>query len=611
MIARKWRPKNFGEVVGQNHVAQTLQNALKSDRLPHALLFSGPRGVGKTSSARILAKSLRCTHTKSFVPCNTCTECEDIAASSHIDVIEIDGASNNGVDAIRELRETVGYMPSSGKYKIYIIDEVHMLSMSAFNALLKTLEEPPEHVIFIFATTEPQKIPLTVLSRCQRFDFQRIPTRDIVNHLSKICNQEEVKTTDEALWIIARQSDGAMRDSQSLLDQAITFSNGTLTPEKLESIFGLTHRDLLMRILKAFTERNETLALEAIEDLFKAGHSASQFIQDLLEELRHLLMIQLEPKALSQIVDLPDSEIDFLQSLSVHLTSEDIQSLFDMALKGAYDILKASNPHIVLEMLIIRMTRAPRIIEIEALLKKETTRPLKSLNQVTNIKPLKKNSSPPPPLRKSSTTPTPSGTDTISSKAQNPKDKNIKNPLNHKLSNKPQKTVQTNSTKSNTLQNNKELNLSKVNKINPSSLDTETFNTAENNLEDKWAKFIQMIKKHNAPMSAKLECATLTSIKGGRASIQLASNYKLLYEQMNQDKFINELRSLFQSLWGLDLKPIISLTDKPLKLSPKEKLEASNKQKIDNLRVEVENHPMVKKLKDTFNGKVQSIEDSE
>jgi len=217
VIARKWRPQNFEQLVGQAHISTTLQNALKNQRLPHAILFTGPRGTGKTSSARILAKALRCPNAKDFIPCGVCTECEEIALSRSPSVLEIDGASNNGVDAIRELRDTVAYSPSSGKYKIYIIDEVHMLSTSAFNALLKTLEEPPAHVVFIMATTEVHKIPQTILSRCQRFDFRRIPTRQITEHLHMICQKDKIQAEDDALWMIARQGDGSMRDSQSCL----------------------------------------------------------------------------------------------------------------------------------------------------------------------------------------------------------------------------------------------------------------------------------------------------------------------------------------------------------------------------------------------------------
>ena len=265
VIARKWRPQSFHDLVGQEHISTTLLNALRNDRLPQALLFTGVRGTGKTSSARILAKSLRCPNAKDFVPCGVCRECEDIANSRSLDVIEIDGASNNGVDAIRELRETVGYMPSSGRWKVYIIDEVHMLSTSAFNALLKTLEEPPPHVVFIMATTEAQKIPNTILSRCQRFDFRRIPSRQIAAQLQKICEAEGVRVEPEAVWLIARQADGSMRDSQSLLDQVITFAAGELTLAKAVDVLGLTDRTVLLETLTALVTRNTEMAIALIE----------------------------------------------------------------------------------------------------------------------------------------------------------------------------------------------------------------------------------------------------------------------------------------------------------------------------------------------------------
>jgi DNA polymerase-3 subunit gamma/tau len=371
VIARKWRPQNFDQLVGQNHIAQTLQNALKNGRLPHALLFTGPRGTGKTSSARILAKALRCPNAVNFQPCNVCPECQDIAASRSIDVIEIDGASNNGVDAIRELRDTVAYAPSTGKYKIYIIDEVHMLSTSAFNALLKTLEEPPAHVVFIMATTEAHKIPQTILSRCQRFDFRSISTRQIADRLKKICDEEGVVCDEEALWIIARQGDGSMRDSQSLLDQVITFANGALTRENVVSILGLTDRTLLMEVLSGLLARNTAAILGSLEKIALAGYEASLFAHDLLENIRHLLLVKISTAAgglRAGMVELPDAEIRFLQDLGSTTSEEDIHLLFDMALKGAADLAKANEPRLVLEMLLLRMAQAPRIVELTQML---------------------------------------------------------------------------------------------------------------------------------------------------------------------------------------------------------------------------------------------------
>ena len=359
VIARRWRPLDFSGLIGQDHIRTTLQNALKNGRLHHALLFTGPRGTGKTSTARILAKSVRCPNAVDFVPCNKCSECEEIGTGRSLNVVEIDGASNNGVDAIRELRETVGYMPSSGQHKLYIIDEVHMLSTSAFNALLKTLEEPPPHVYFVMATTEVQKIPNTILSRCQRFDFRRIPTRVIAQHLQTICERDKVEFEADALWTIARQGDGSMRDAQSLLDQTINFTNGKLQRELVVATLGLTDRGLLMDMLSAIVQRQIQPVTEALKRFHSAGGDAKLFLLDLMEQLRNTLLIKLTQDR--TLVDLPDSEQDALAKLGAPLAPEDLHFLFDMALKGAQDLARASDPLLVLEMVLLRMTAAPRV----------------------------------------------------------------------------------------------------------------------------------------------------------------------------------------------------------------------------------------------------------
>lgn len=379
VIARKWRPRSFADMVGQEHITQTLTNALKNDRLPHALVFTGPRGTGKTSSARILAKSLRCPNAVDFVPCDNCPSCIEISQSRSVDVIEIDGASNNGVDSIRELRDSVSYRPATGKYKIYIIDEVHMLSTSAFNALLKTLEEPPAHVIFIMATTEVHKIPATILSRCQRFDFRRIPTRQITQHLAQISRSENLDIDEEALWLIAKQGDGSMRDSQSLLDQVITFANGKMNLQSVTGILGLTDRALLTETLKALVERDESQILTLLTKLNQAGVEPGLFSMELLEMVRNLLFAKIAGAQLRQLVDLPDSELTALAELGAKIHQDEIQLLFDMALKSSQDISRAQDPRLVLEMALIRMAAAPSLVELGNLLREapasEATRP--------------------------------------------------------------------------------------------------------------------------------------------------------------------------------------------------------------------------------------------
>lgn len=369
VIARKWRPQSFHEVVGQAHITQTLTNALRNNRLHHAILLTGPRGTGKTSSARILAKAIRCPNAVDFVPCDHCDSCLEIAQSRSADVIELDGASNNGVDAIRDLRDSVGYMPSSGKYKVYIIDEVHMLSTSAFNALLKTLEEPPPHVIFIMATTEVQKIPQTILSRCQRYDFRRIPIKQITEQLKKICEGEGVAADEEALWLIARQGDGSMRDSLSLLDQVITFADGPLHRENVVEILGLTSRSLLFETLTGLVARDTQAVMKVLEKIATSGFEPHTFSQDLLEMIRNLLLVKVSGSEVIQMLDLPDSEFAALKELAQKASEEDIHMLFDMALKGGQDIPKAQDPRIVLEVCLLRMAAAPQITDLESLLR--------------------------------------------------------------------------------------------------------------------------------------------------------------------------------------------------------------------------------------------------
>ena len=363
VLARKWRPANFKELVGQEAVVRILTNSLKDQKLHPALIFSGPRGTGKTSSARILAKTLNCPHKKDNTPCSECKTCKDIDDSRNLDVLEIDGASNNGIEAVRELKETVSYLPA-GPFKIYIIDEVHMLSMSAFNALLKTLEEPPPQVIFIMATTEMRKIPPTVLSRCQILQFRQINDHLIYEQLKKICKQEKAKASDTALWMLARQASGSLRDAEGLLDQMMAFCQEDFSETDVSRLLGLMDHSLLMECLYALLKRNSKEILQLLQKLHTKGTNPAIFLQSLIKELRHLLMLKLLPAkehSSSTLVPISEKEKSALMSAGQAVSPEQIHLLFDMALKGQKEITHCQDPKTYLEMLILRMSTAPHI----------------------------------------------------------------------------------------------------------------------------------------------------------------------------------------------------------------------------------------------------------
>ena len=313
-IARKYRPATFADIVGQEHVTRTLSNAITRDRVHHAFLFCGARGVGKTTAARALAKSLNCAEGPTPTPCGTCTSCKEIDGGNSPDLIEIDGASNNSVDDVRELRDTVHYAPTQGRRKIYLIDEVHMLSNAAFNALLKTLEEPPPHVVFLFATTEPGKIPDTILSRVQRFDFKRIPVTGVVTRLGEIAAREGASISETGLRMIARAGEGSMRDAQSLLDKVISFADAEIDDQTIADTLGLIDRGLLHRMLKGMLQADPAECFDVIATVYEFGHEMARFTEELLELLRDATFVQLSKEAAAH-VDLPAEEIATLQEL--------------------------------------------------------------------------------------------------------------------------------------------------------------------------------------------------------------------------------------------------------------------------------------------------------
>jgi len=574
-IARKWRPQSFQDLVGQDHISQTLLNALRNQRLHHALLFTGPRGTGKTSTARILAKSLRCPNAVDFVPCHTCTSCLEVAQSRSVDVVEIDGASNNGVDAIRDLRDSVSYRPATGQYKVYIIDEVHMLSTSAFNALLKTLEEPPSHVIFMMATTEVHKIPATILSRVQRFDFRRIAVRQIVQRLKEICDKDQKQADEQALWLIARQGDGSMRDSQSLLDQVITFANGPLTSENVTSILGLTDRTLLYKTLNALIDRQAEGIVALLSDLQKTGIEASLFSRELLEMIRHLMMVKVAGAEVGKLVDLPETELNSLAEISARSSEEELQILFDMALKSAADIQKSQDGLLVLEMSLLRMAAAPNLVSLKTLLSGGLSVPAAAVATATNTSSAKTTAAGQSQAttqfssqvaQKSNQAPGPAATKNTTSQQATPEP--VQKPA------APQGFIDS--------------------KLNP---------------EEKWMAFVERVRATEALFAAKME--NLLFMKEDCKVLHLGIPAKLVFlkEQMAQAEGRQKLQGLIDSYWGagysFDVQSIKEAGQGESSQSMNEK-----KQNVahEELKKSLNEHPMVKAAQTVFKGQIKTVE---
>ena len=369
VLARKWRPQNFEEVIGQRPITQTLQNAISQNRVAHAFLFTGARGVGKTSTARILAKSLNCEQGPQINPCNQCKTCSEISHGTSMDVIEIDGASNRGIDEIRELRENVRYTPAKSRYKIYIIDEVHMLTREAFNALLKTLEEPPPHIIFIFATTEPHKIPTTILSRCQRYDFKKIPLKEIGTSLKRIVEEEKVQVSQRGLFSIAQASEGSMRDAQSLLDQVISYGGQDIRDEDIAEVLGLIDRRVLYNTIEAIAGKDAGRCVEIIDQVYRYGYDLQNFCRELLQYLRNLIVMKVsrQPEGL---MELPKEELEVLKNQAEKFQFDQLNHLFSLLLKGEEEVAQSTFPRTALEMTLIRMATLRSVLPIDEVMKR-------------------------------------------------------------------------------------------------------------------------------------------------------------------------------------------------------------------------------------------------
>jgi len=366
VTARKWRPLLFKDVVAQEHVTQTLKNAILNNRIHHAYLFSGPRGVGKTTTARILARAVNCPHSTDAEPCNQCLSCTSILEGKSLDVIEIDGASNNSVEDVRKLRENAKYSPSTGNYKMYIIDEVHMLSTSAFNALLKILEEPPKHLLFVFATTEPHKVPATILSRCQRHEFKRIEPEDIIKQLKFITKQENINIDDDSLAIIAKKADGSMRDAQSILDQVIAFAGMEIDYSKLIDALHLIDTDFFFRISRAGIEKNTKNMLEIAYEVSNKGYDFKEVLNGLMEHYRNLLTIKVTGN--TKLIEASASFLEKYNEEASLFSYEDLLRILNLLAATEQTIRYSPQPKIRFELALIQIASLDSAVEIKELI---------------------------------------------------------------------------------------------------------------------------------------------------------------------------------------------------------------------------------------------------
>jgi len=381
VLARKYRPQTFEDLVGQDHVARTLANAIATGRIAHAFLFTGVRGVGKTTSARLLAKCLSCVGPDgkatgpTATPCNKCPPCVEITAGHDLDVQEIDGASYNGVDEVRRLQEGMTFRPARDRFKIYIVDEVHMLSTAAWNAFLKTLEEPPPHVKFIFATTEVHKVPVTILSRCQRYDFKLIPTQAIAKRLDEVLKQESIAADEASVQVLAREAAGSMRDAMSLLDQVIAFSGTSLTGEDVARVLGVADRKILHELATALVDGNAPACLGVVERLAQQGFDLTHVTKDILRHLRNLVVAKVcagqtsgEGPGLRELLDLADEESRDVLELAARAEPDDLSRLFQGFSKAFDDVVRSGQPRMALEMALVRLARRPPLLALDELL---------------------------------------------------------------------------------------------------------------------------------------------------------------------------------------------------------------------------------------------------
>jgi DNA polymerase III subunit gamma/tau len=567
--ARKYRPAAFRDVIGQPHVVQTISNAIASKRIAHAFLFSGTRGVGKTTMARILAKALNCEQGPTATPCDTCVNCREITQGNSVDVIEIDGASNTGVDDVREIRENVKFTPFHGHYRIYIIDEVHMLSTSAFNALLKTLEEPPAHVVFIFATTEIHKIPATILSRCQHYNFRRIPHAEIVQRLRFVVQQDGLTMEDRSLSSIARTSDGSMRDALSILDQVVAFAGKTVKHGDLETLLGTIPQEHVRAMIAAIIAKDGPAAVGVIAQLLDQGHDFRAYCADLVEYARHMLVAIVVPAAqdLRSLIEAPEEDVRQIVADAKAFTVEQAHELFRI-LSQAEDALRLSaHPRFVLESAAIRATRllVPGASAPAAPAMAGPAPPRQATAPATPAAPGRPTSgySPAAPAKPAQTRPAPSPTPPPPPTAS-PKPAPPKPPAQ--------------------------------------PADTKPLQAAPPPLQLNWDQVVEHVSGRHPNIGVFLEMGSLLGIEGNQLMIGYPSNASVARGMMEKPDNQRLLADLCTELAGRPVRlKIVELADgQTAASSPAQSRAAKARSQKDALLEQTRAHPLVKQARDVF-----------
>jgi DNA polymerase-3 subunit gamma/tau len=545
VLSLKLRPQRFDEVVGQTHVTRTLQNAIGLDRVAHGYIFSGPRGVGKTTTARILAKVLNCKNPKDNNPCGTCVNCTEITQGSNLDVQELDGASNRGIDEMRDLREAVKYPPNNSKYRIYIIDEVHMLTREAFNALLKTLEEPPPHVIFIMATTDAHKVPATILSRTQRFDFKHISINDISEYLKQILESENIKYDTDGIRLIAQKADGSLRDSLSLLDQTIAYASDALDVETIRDVLGIIKENVFLNIIQTIEKRDHKEVIHQLSQLIDAGYAISDFISGFNEFLRNCMI---QKTGESAKLNLSENSLNWLQT-GCRFSTADFLRMLDLSLQFESKLRFLQQPQISLEALFIKLSMMDASVDIASILSGEVPKTI-SVKKPESQKPSITTENPDSPLVQTEPmeSPQPTENNPVTEKLTTPTPPVVSEPVPQQVRN----------------------------------LTLEDFNNS-------WTEIIEGLEEKNSKIAHFLEEAKLSSFDGKQLLIELVNGHRFHLKTLEKDA-----------------EQIASVINDKLnqKIRIKFHIQENNEEKPEKKKPESAEHPLFMKVLETFEGEI-------